>query len=68
MTTESLQRISEKTGKSAEEALETVLAHTPQHRLIEPDEVAHAVLSLCGEGARGINGQSIVIDGGELLS
>ena len=52
----------------AEEALETILAHTPQGRLIEPDEVAHAVLSLCGEGARGINGQSIVIDGGELLS
>jgi NAD(P)-dependent dehydrogenase (short-subunit alcohol dehydrogenase family) len=68
MTTESLQRISDKTGKSAEEALETILAHTPQHRLIEPDEVAHAVLSLCGEDARGINGQSIVIDGGELLS
>jgi NAD(P)-dependent dehydrogenase (short-subunit alcohol dehydrogenase family) len=68
MTTESLQRISEKTGMSAEEALETILAHTPQGRLIAPDEVAHAVLSLCEEGARGINGQSIVIDGGELLS
>ena len=68
MTTESLQRISEKTGMSAEEALETILVHTPQRRLIELDEVAHSVLSLCGEGARGINGQSIVIDGGELLS
>lgn len=68
MTTESVERISDKTGMSAEEALESILARTPQRRLIRPEEVAHAVLSLCGEDARGINGQSIVIDGGELLS
>ena len=53
---------------SAEQALATILDHSPQGRLIEPDEVAHSVLSLCSERARGINGQSIVIDGGELLS
>ncbi len=68
MTTESLRRIAEKTGRSEAEALDAILAGTPQRRLIEPDEVAHAVISLCAEAARGINGQSIVIDGGELLS
>ncbi len=68
MTTESLRRIAEKTGRSAEEALQAILAGTPQKRLLQPAEVAHAVLSLCHEEARGINGQSIVIDGGELLA
>ncbi len=68
MTTESLRRIAEKTGRSAEEALQAILAGTPQKRLIQPAEVAHAVLSLCHEEARGINGGSIVIDGGELLA
>lgn len=68
MTTESLRRIAKKTGRSAEEALQAILAGTPQKRLIQPVEVAHAVLSLCHEEARGINGGSIVIDGGELLA
>lgn len=66
MTTESIARIREKTGKSAEEALAAILEHTPQGRLITPEEVADAVLWLCGEGARGINGQAIVVDGGNL--
>ena len=68
MTAASLRRISEKTGRSEAEALELILEGTPQRRLIEPEEVAHAVVSLCAEAARGINGQSIVIDGGELLA
>jgi NAD(P)-dependent dehydrogenase (short-subunit alcohol dehydrogenase family) len=68
MTTSSLRRIAEKTGRSEAEALDAILSDTPQHRLIQPDEVAHAVISLCAEAARGINGQSIIIDGGELLS
>lgn len=68
MTTESLRRIAEKTGRSAEGALQAILAGTPQKRLIQPAEVAHAVLFLCHEEARGINGGSIVIDGGELLA
>ncbi len=68
MTADSLRRISEKTGRSEAEALDAILSRTPQRRLIQPDEVAYAVISLCAEAARGINGQSIVIDGGELLS
>lgn len=68
MTTESLRRIAEKSGRSAEGALQAILAGTPQKRLIQPAEVAHAVLFLCHEEARGINGGSIVIDGGELVA
>lgn len=68
MTRESVQRISQKTGLSREEALERILHDTPQHRLIKPEEVAHVVRMLCDPEARGINGQAIGIDGGELLS
>jgi NAD(P)-dependent dehydrogenase (short-subunit alcohol dehydrogenase family) len=68
MTDASIARIVEKTGRSEEEALALMLGPMPQGRLIEPAEVAHAVLSLCDRGARGVNGQSIVIDGGGLLA
>lgn len=68
MTAESVARIARKTGRSEGEALASLLATNPQGRLIEPDEVAEQVLALCTEGARGINGQAIVIDGGGLLS
>ncbi len=64
MTRESVERIMEKTGRGEAEALETILATSPQNRLIEPDEVAGAVVWLCGEQARGVNGQAIAIDGG----
>jgi NAD(P)-dependent dehydrogenase (short-subunit alcohol dehydrogenase family) len=39
----------------------------PQHRLIQPTEVAHAVVMLCADAARGIHGQTLVIDGGAIL-
>ena len=38
-----------------------------QKRMIEPEEVAHSALMLCAEDARGIHGQTIVIDGGAIL-
>jgi 3-hydroxybutyrate dehydrogenase len=68
MTQESITRISEKTGMSREEALERILQDSPQQRLISPEEVAHVVKMLCAKEARGVNGQAIGIDGGELLS
>jgi NAD(P)-dependent dehydrogenase (short-subunit alcohol dehydrogenase family) len=66
MTRESVERVARKTGRSPAEALEAVVSRNPQGRLIEPQEVADAVLWLCGDGARGVNGQAIAIDGGEL--
>jgi NAD(P)-dependent dehydrogenase (short-subunit alcohol dehydrogenase family) len=68
MTSESLDRIVESTGISRGDALAAILDTTPQRRLFEPEEVAHAVLSLCDEKAKGINGQAIVLDGGGLLA
>ena len=55
-----------KTGRSEREALDALLATNPQRRLIEPREVAHAVLWLCRPGTEGVTGQSIVIAGGDV--
>ena len=59
-------RIVAKTGRSREEALAELVRHNPQGRLIEPREVADAVLWLCGDGARSVTGQAIAVAGGEV--
>ncbi len=68
MTDASFARIAQKTGLTREQALEKIVSSTPQRRLIAPEEVAWLVLALCAHEARGINGQSIVLDGGGLLA
>ncbi len=68
MTRESLDRITSKTGMTEDQALQAILDHTAQGRLIAPEEVAHFVLALCDEKAKGINGQAIVLSGGGLLA
>jgi NAD(P)-dependent dehydrogenase (short-subunit alcohol dehydrogenase family) len=67
MVDEAVTRIASKTGRSLDEARTSRAAMTPQKRLIEPNEVAHAALMLCAHAARGIQGQNIVIDGGAVL-
>jgi len=66
MTEASIANIVAKTGTSEEQALEAILSTTPQRRLITSEEVASAVTFLCEDGARGINGQTIVLDGGAI--
>ncbi|MDB4963893.1 MAG: D-beta-hydroxybutyrate dehydrogenase [Myxococcales bacterium] len=67
MVEEAAERIAAKTGRSIEDAKTSLAAMTPQKRMIEPAEVAHAALMLCAHAARGIHGQTIVIDGGAVL-
>ena len=67
MSDEAVNRIAAKTGRSIDEARGTLEAMSPQRRMIEPAEVAHAALMLCANDARGIHGQTIVIDGGAIL-
>jgi NAD(P)-dependent dehydrogenase (short-subunit alcohol dehydrogenase family) len=62
---ESVRRIVHKTGRSAEEARESLRSVNPQGRFIQPQEVAAAVLWLCGKQAGSITGQAISISGGE---
>ncbi|HUP19375.1 MAG TPA: SDR family oxidoreductase [Gemmatimonadota bacterium] len=67
MTRESIARVVEKTGRPEEEVVQMVLATSQQERLIEPAEVARAILWLCEPDSRGVNGQAIAIDGGSAL-
>jgi 3-hydroxybutyrate dehydrogenase len=67
MADEAVARIAAKTGRSVDEARAQLAQMSPQRRLITPEEVAHAALMLCGHGARGIHGQTIVIDGGAVM-
>lgn len=66
MTRHSLENIQATTGRSADQAMQALTSHSPQQRLIEPEEIAYAARFLCHERARGINGQCLVIDGGGL--
>ena len=67
MAAEAVARIAQKTKRSEAEAKQTLEAMSPQKRMIQPAEVAHAALMLCSDDARGIHGQTIVIDGGAIL-
>ncbi len=68
MVAESVERISAKTGLSPEEARASLERQSPQGRVFEAGEVAYQVLGLCDPRARGINGQSLVLDGGGVQS
>ena len=43
---------------------EVLLARTPVRRLVEPAEVAEAVVALCGPGTDSVTGTSHLLDGG----
>jgi NAD(P)-dependent dehydrogenase (short-subunit alcohol dehydrogenase family) len=66
MTRDSVARIVARTGRSEAAALAAILATNPQGRLIAPEDVAAAVRFLCGDEAGAINGEAIIMDGGEL--
>jgi NAD(P)-dependent dehydrogenase (short-subunit alcohol dehydrogenase family) len=67
MVDETIGRIVDKTGRGAGEARSVLEKMSPQNRLITPDEVAHLVMTLVGEGGRGIHGQALVVDGGGVM-
>ncbi len=64
---DSIARIVSKTGRSASEALAEMVRSNPQGRLIDPVEVADAVLYLCGTSAASVTGQSLSVAGGEVM-
>ena len=67
MTEESVRRIVEKTGVSAAAVRRRLEESSPQKRLYTAAEVSALVLFLCGDGAAGINGQALSVDGGTVL-
>jgi NAD(P)-dependent dehydrogenase (short-subunit alcohol dehydrogenase family) len=52
-------------GIGLEEAKQVIARTVPMGRLIEPDEVAATVAWLCSAEASAVNGQAIVVAGGE---
>ena len=63
---DAIANIKNKTGRSDSEALAALVATNPQRRLVEPREVADTVMWLCRPGSESVNGQSIVLAGGEV--
>lgn len=66
MLERSIENIVQKTGKSREAAQAALWSSNPQARFIAPQEVGEAVLWLCSDGARGVNGHALSISGGEI--
>lgn len=67
MVSRGIERITSRTGRTAEEALDTLKKMSPQNRLVTPEEVAAVALLLASDEGRGITGQGINVDGGTVL-
>jgi NAD(P)-dependent dehydrogenase (short-subunit alcohol dehydrogenase family) len=67
MAQTAVSRIMAKTGRSEADARGALESMSPQRRMIQPEEVAHVVAMLCADEARGVHGQAIPIDGGQVL-
>lgn len=64
---EAIASIMAKTGRTETEARGALTAANPQARLVQPDEVANAVLWLCRPGSESVTGQAISVSGGEVM-
>jgi NAD(P)-dependent dehydrogenase (short-subunit alcohol dehydrogenase family) len=67
MATRAIARIAKKTGKSSSEARAALEAMSPQKRMVQAEEVASLVAFLCSSEARGVHGQALAIDGGQVM-
>ena len=63
---ESLDKIVAKTGRSRGDAVAAMLKSNPLGRLVQPHEVAAAVLYLCSAEASAVTGTTLVVAGGEM--
>lgn len=64
---DAIANIVSKTGRSEDQARAELAAVNPQKRLVQPEEVANAVLWLCAPRAAAMNGQAIAVAGGEVM-
>jgi NAD(P)-dependent dehydrogenase (short-subunit alcohol dehydrogenase family) len=68
MTGNSVANIAARTGMSEAQARDYLAKTSPQHRLIEPEEVAAVAVFLALDSSKGITGQAINVDGGGVMS
>lgn len=64
---DALANIVARTGRTEQQARTDLAAGNPQKRLVQPDEVAHAVLWLCLPGSDAMTGQALAVAGGEVM-
>jgi len=62
LTDTTLASLAQRTRKSREEALQAILAHSGQQRLVTAEEVAATIVALCDDTAGALTGQTIVLD------
>ena len=53
-------------GRTAAEAMAEIAAQNPQHRIIQPGEIAALAVFLCSDDARGITMENIQVTGGSM--
>ncbi len=68
MVEQTVGNIMQKTGRSREEAISSLVKDVPLGRMVTPEEVAALVVFLCSHQAAAITGQGINIDGGAVMS
>lgn len=64
---QSMAKVAQRTGRTAAEVRASFAAANPQRRLVAPEEVAAAVLFLCGPDSGAMTGQAIAVAGGEVM-
>lgn len=62
-----INNITGKTDRNREQAIDYLKSTNPQHRFVEPEEVAATVAWLCQPGSESVTGQSIALSGGESM-
>ena len=65
---DSIANVVAKTGRTADQARAEFARSNPQGRLVTPQEVADTVLWLASPGSASVNGQAIVVAGGEVMA
>ena len=63
-----IQNLVERSETDRDAIVARLQGRSPQNRMFSVDEVADAIAYLASSGAAGINGQTLVLDGGELAS
>jgi NAD(P)-dependent dehydrogenase (short-subunit alcohol dehydrogenase family) len=64
MTSQSIARVSEITGRSEEQARSAITSMNASGRLVHPDGIGTMILTLCLPQSQDVNGAAVTIDGG----
>jgi NAD(P)-dependent dehydrogenase (short-subunit alcohol dehydrogenase family) len=64
MTDQSVARVAEITGRSADDSRAAITSMNASGRLVDPEAIGNVIAMLCLPLSRDINGAAITIDGG----